>query len=162
MEHERSQHHGTEHCRYHVVCCPKDRRKVVVPPIDARLKTRRVEETARWGQELIAWEGMPDQVQVLVGCDPQFGLHRVVKRRKGFCSHALRESCVARVMRCASHALREAFPAVTRRRPSLWTNSYFVAPPWAACHWRPASATSRGRKVADGHRSALGTLQTFH
>ena len=96
MEHERSQHHGTEHCRYHVVCCPKDRRKVVVPPIDARLKTRRVEETARWGQELIAWEGMPDQVQVLVGCDPQFGLHRVVKRRKGFCSHALRESCVAR------------------------------------------------------------------
>jgi hypothetical protein len=41
--------------------------------------------------------------------DEQFGSHRLVKRLKGDSSHAL-------------HALREALPAVQRRRPSRWTN----------------------------------------
>ena len=54
---------------------------------------------------------MPDHVHLLVGCDPQFGIHRLVKLLKGY----------------SSHVLREEFPALKRRLPSLWTNSYFVA-----------------------------------
>ena len=98
-------------CRYHVVFCPKYRRKVLVPPIDERLKTILAEQIERWGQDLIELEVMPDHVQLLVGCDPQFGIHRLVKLLKGF----------------SSHALREEFPALKRRLPSLWTNSYFVS-----------------------------------
>jgi REP-associated tyrosine transposase len=98
-------------CRYHVVFCPKYRRKVLVPPIDARLKTILAEQIERWGQELIELEVMPDHVHLLVGCDPQFGIHRLVKLLKGF----------------SSHALREEFPALKRRLPSLWTNSYYCA-----------------------------------
>jgi putative transposase len=98
-------------CRYHVVFCPKYRRKVLTPPIDARLKTILAEQIERWGQEFIELEVMPDHVHLLVGCDPQFGIHRLVKLLKGF----------------SSHALREEFPALKRRLPSLWTNSYFVA-----------------------------------
>jgi putative transposase len=98
-------------CRYHVVFCPKCRRKVVTPPLDERLKIILSEQIERWGQELIELEVMPDHGHLLVGCDPQFGMHRLVKLLKGF----------------SSHALPAEFPALTRCLPSLWTNSYFVA-----------------------------------
>ena len=98
-------------CRYHVVFCPKYRRKVLTPPIDERLKIILAEQIERWGQELIEMEVMPDHVHLLIGCDPQFGMHRLVKLLKGY----------------SSHALRAEFPALKRRLPSLWTNSYFVA-----------------------------------
>jgi len=98
-------------CRYHVVFCPKYRRKVLTPPIDERLTVILTEQMERWGQELIEMEVMPDHVHLLVGCDPQFGIHRLVKLLKGH----------------SSHALRAEFPALKRRLPSLWTNSYFVS-----------------------------------
>jgi putative transposase len=34
---------------------------------------------------------MPDHVHLLVGCDPQVGMHRLVKLLKGYSSHALCE-----------------------------------------------------------------------
>jgi putative transposase len=98
-------------CRYHVVFCPKYRRKVLVSPIDERLKTIFADQIERWGQDLIELEVLPDHVHLLVGCDPQFGIHRLVKLLKGY----------------SSHALREEYPALKRRLPSLWTNSYFVS-----------------------------------
>jgi putative transposase len=98
-------------CRYRVVFCPKYRRKVLTPPIDERLKVILAEQLERWGQDLIELEVMPDHVHLLIGCDPQFGIHRLVKLLKGY----------------SSHALREEFPALKRRLPSLWTNSYFCA-----------------------------------
>ncbi len=54
---------------------------------------------------------MPDHVHLLVGCDPQFGIHRLVKLLNGH----------------TSPALRAEFPALKRRLPSLWTNSYCVS-----------------------------------
>ena len=111
MEHYHSNQNVTCQCRYHVVFCPKYRRKVLVPPIDERLKTILLEQVARWGQEMIEVEVLPDHVHVLIGCDPQFGIHRLVKLLKGL----------------SSHALRAEFPARKRRLPSLWTPSYFVA-----------------------------------
>jgi REP-associated tyrosine transposase len=107
----RSNNNVVSICRYHVVFCPKYRRKVLAPPIDERLKVILAEQIERWGQELIEMEVMPDHVHLLVGCDPQFGIHRLVKLLKGF----------------SSHALRAEFPVLKRRLPSLWTNSYFVA-----------------------------------
>jgi putative transposase len=54
---------------------------------------------------------MPDHVRLLVACDPQFGIHRLFKLLNGY----------------SSHSLRAEFPALKRRLPSLWTNSYFVS-----------------------------------
>ena len=98
-------------CRYHVVFCPKYRRKVFMPPIDERLKVILAAHIERWGQELIEMEVMPDHVHLLVGGDPQFGIHRLVKLLKG----------------SSSHVLRAEFPTLKRRLPSLWTNSSFCA-----------------------------------
>lgn len=107
----RSNHNVVYTCWYHVVFCPKYRRKVLTPPIDERLKTIFAEQIERWGQELMEMEVMPDHVHLLVGCDPQFGIHRLIKLLKGH----------------SSHALRQEFPVLKRRLPSLWTNSYFCA-----------------------------------
>lgn len=98
-------------CHYHVVFCPKYRRNVLVAPIDERLKVSILETVEKWGQEVIEREVMPDHVHLLPGCDPQFGIHRLVKYLKG----------------TSSRYLRQEFPQLKRRLPSLWTNSYFVA-----------------------------------
>ncbi len=98
-------------CRYHVVFCPKYRRKVLVNCIDERLKTIIMEVIEKWGQEFIEMEVMPDHVHLLVGCDPQFGIHRLVKYIKG----------------TSSRYLRLEYPTLKQRLPSLWTNNYFVA-----------------------------------
>jgi len=97
--------------RYHVVFCPKYRRKVLTSPINKRLTVILAEHIERWGQERIEMDVMPDHVHLLVGCDPHFGIHRLLKLLKGY----------------SSHALREEFPTLKRRLPSLWTNRYFVA-----------------------------------
>jgi putative transposase len=98
-------------CGYHVVWCPKYRRKVIGGRMEARLKeiiAEVIEEKRAW---LIEMETMPDHVHLLVEVDPQFGVHRLVKAIKGR----------------SSRVLREEFPWLRSRLPSLWTNSYFVA-----------------------------------
>jgi len=98
-------------CKYHVVFCPKYRRSVLVNGIDARLKTIVSEVVADTRSELIALEVMPDHVHLLVEVDPQFGIHKLVKMIKGR----------------SSRLLRDEFPALRSRLPTLWTNSYFVS-----------------------------------
>ncbi len=97
-------------CHYHVVFCPKYRRKVLVNGVDSRLKILLQENIEKWGQEFVECEVMPDHVHLLVGCDPQFGIHRLIKFVKG----------------ATSHQLRQEFPHLKRKLPSLWTNSYYV------------------------------------
>ncbi len=110
MKDLRSHNNVVSICRYHVVFCPKYRRKVLTPPIDERLTVMLAEQMERWGQDRIELEVLPDHVHLLVGCDLPFGMHRLVKLLKGH----------------SSPALRAEFPALKRRLPSLWTNSYFV------------------------------------
>lgn len=98
-------------CYYHVVWCPKYRRSVLHSGVDERLKQIVNDVCAEFESELIELEVMPDHVHLLVGVDPQFGIHRLVKRIKGR----------------SSKILREEFPWLKSRLPSLWTNSYFVS-----------------------------------
>ena len=98
-------------CKYHVVWCPKYRRKVLVDGVDKRLKEIAQAVAEEMHFEIIEMEVMPDCVHMLVEVDPQLGIHKVVKRIKGR----------------SSHDLREEFPWLKRRLPSLWTHSYFVS-----------------------------------
>ena len=99
-------------CKYHVVFCPKYRRKVLVGQIETRLKEIVSSMCAEMTVELVEMEVMPDHVHLLLAAvDPQFGIHRVVKAIKGR----------------SSRLLRLEFPALRSRLPTLWTNSYFVA-----------------------------------
>lgn len=98
-------------CKYHVVCCPKYRRPVLVSDIETRLKELLYQIAEEIKVEIIELEVMPDHVQVLLECDPQFGIHKLVKRFKG----------------ATSRYLRLEFPVLKTRIPTLWTNSYFVS-----------------------------------
>ena len=106
-----SNHNITFDCKYHVVFCPKYRRKVLVNGVDARLKELLNSKARELRTDIVEMEVMPDHVHLLIQCDPQFGIHRVIKQLKGY----------------TSHVLRQEFPILKRRLPSLWTNSYFVA-----------------------------------
>ena len=98
-------------CAFHVVWCPKYRRRVLGGRIEERLKQVVREVVDEKGAWLVALEVMPDQVHLLVEVDPQFGVHKLVKAVKGR----------------TSRLLREEFPSLRSRLPTLWTNSYFVA-----------------------------------
>lgn len=98
-------------CKYHVVWCPKYRRRVLVNGVDTRLKEIITETVFEFQADLIELEVMPDHVHLLVEVDPQFGIHKLVKHLKGR----------------SSRLLRREFPALKSRLPSLWTNSYFVS-----------------------------------
>ena len=70
-------------CCYHVVWCPKYRRSVLHSGVDERLKQIVHEVCAEFESELVELEVMPDHVHLLVEVDPQFGIHRLIKRIKG-------------------------------------------------------------------------------
>ena len=78
-------------CRYHVVFCPKYRRRVLVDGVDERLKEIAREVAEELSFEIIEMEVMPDHVHMLLEVDPQLGIHKAVKRIKGRTSHDLRE-----------------------------------------------------------------------
>lgn len=111
MDEIRAKHNVTYITHYRVVWCPKYRRKVLVNGIDERLKQILVEVCQERDAIVEEIEVMPDHVHLLVSCDPQFGIHRLVRLIKGR----------------SSRLLRQEFPVLVRKLPTLWTNSYFLA-----------------------------------
>lgn len=101
----------TYSCKYHVVWCPKYRRSVLIDGVDVRLKELIIEKCAEYQAEILELEIMPDHVHLLIEIDPQYGIHRLVKQIKGY----------------SSRMLRQEFPWLRSRIPTLWTNSYFVS-----------------------------------
>jgi putative transposase len=97
-------------CHYHVVWCPKYRRKVLIGPVETRLKQIIYEVCAEHQAEIEELQVLPDHVHLLLSVDPQFGIHRLMKLVKGR----------------SSRFLRQEFPVLKRKLPTLWTNSYFV------------------------------------
>ncbi|BBZ06600.1 IS200/IS605 family transposase [Mycolicibacterium doricum] len=79
--------------------------------MEQRLKDIIVEVIEEKGAWLIEMETMPEHVHLLVEVDPQLGVHKLVKAIKGR----------------SSRLLRQEFPWLKSRLPTLWTNSYFVA-----------------------------------
>lgn len=97
-------------CKYHVIWCPKYRRKVLANGVDVRLKELILSISKEYSFDVLEMEIMPDHVHLLVDVDPQFGVNKVVKTIKGK----------------TSRILRDEFPYLKTKLPTLWTNSYFV------------------------------------
>lgn len=96
--------------KYHVVFCPKYRRPVLTPPVDARLK-QLIEEIALHHDFTVhEMEVMPDHVHLFVECDPTRSVAEIVNRFKS----------------ATSRFLREEFPHLRSRLPTLWSRSYYA------------------------------------
>ena len=96
---------------YHFVWCPKYRRKVIVSDIESRLHEI-IRDTAKEnGWEIIALETMPDHVHLFIKTVPTIAPNNVIARIKGR----------------SSRILRNEFPSLRKRLPTLWTRTYFVS-----------------------------------
>lgn len=95
--------------QFHVIFCPKYRRKVLTNGIDVRLKEILYQIAGENDVEIKSLEIMPDHVHMFIEFDPRLTLHKIVKQFKG----------------TSSHILRKEFPSLVRRLPCLWTKSYF-------------------------------------
>lgn len=98
-------------CQYHVIFCPKYRRKVLTDGIDERLKELIIEKQEEYGFEVLDMEVMPDHVHLLLDVDPKIGIYSIITKIKGY----------------TSKQLREEFPALKKRIPTLWTHSKFIS-----------------------------------
>ena len=98
-------------CQYHVIFCPKYRRKILINEIYDRLVEIFSETADKHQFQIIEQEIMPDHVHLLLEVDPQLGVYLITKRIKGR----------------SSRILRKEFKWLCSRLPTLWTNSYFVS-----------------------------------
>jgi putative transposase len=83
----------------------------LVPPIDERLKQLILEKQSDYGYKVLEMEVMSDHVHLLIDVNPKRGVYYVVNRIKGY----------------TSHVLREEFPELKRKLPTLWTHSKFIS-----------------------------------
>lgn len=109
------EYHSSSHlkylCRYHVIFCPKYRRKILVNGIDERLKEVFTETAKEHGFSIIEMEVMPDHVHLLIDCNPRYGIMQ----------------CITDLKYGSAHVLGREFPSIRKKIPSIWTRSCFVA-----------------------------------
>ena len=98
-------------CHYHVIFCSKYRRKVLIDAVASRLKELILSKQSEYGYIAMEMEILPDHVHLLLDVDPRAGINLVVGKIKGF----------------TSHELREEFPWLKKRLPTLWTRSKFIS-----------------------------------
>ncbi len=96
---------------YHFVWCPKYRRKVLVGNIEKRLRGLLIERVKEIGCKLISLEIKPDHVHIFLEAQPIHTPNRIVANLKGY----------------TFRMLRQEFPELKTRLPTLWTRSYFVS-----------------------------------
>lgn len=102
--------HSVFNVGYHIVFCPKYRRKVLVNGVDERAKQLFQEKANEIGVVIERMEVMPDHVHLFIKSKPTYAIHFVVNQLKGY----------------SSLMLRKEFPWLRSRIPTLWTRSYFV------------------------------------
>lgn len=105
-----SSSHSVYNLGYHIVFCPKYRRKVLVDGIDERLKELLMEKAKEPDIIIESMEVMPDHAHLFIRSKLTYAVHFVVNQLKGY----------------SSVRLREEFPKLRSRLPTLWTRSYFV------------------------------------
>ena len=98
-------------CKYHIVWCPKYRKKILIGQVEKRLKEIVKQVCIDKQSELIEIECDEDHIHILVDVDPQYGVHRLIKMIK----------------RRSAFLLRKEFPFLKKILPCLWTNSYFIS-----------------------------------
>jgi putative transposase len=95
---------------FHIIWCPKYRRRVLVGQVDSRLKELLGEKAERLGISIKTMEVMPDHVHLFVSSPPTLAPHYIVGQLKGY----------------TSRILRQEFSSLKSRLPSLWTRSYYI------------------------------------
>lgn len=106
-QHER---HNVHLVVYHIIWCPKRRRKVLVGSVRNRLEQIINEVVTAHGWQIVSLAIQPDHVHLFIRANPYTlpsDIPRLIKGR-------------------SSHDLRQEFPHL-RKLPSLWTRSFLLS-----------------------------------
>lgn len=95
---------------FHLIWCPKFRRKVLTGEIETRLKELLLEKAKEIEITIESMETMPDHVHLFVKTKPTNSPHYIVQQLKGY----------------TSRHLRKEFRTLRSRLPTLWTRSYYA------------------------------------
>ena len=98
-------------CQYHVIWCTKYRRKVLDTEIQDRLKQLIYDQQDEYEYNIREMETQSEHIHLLIEIPPTHSVDKVVGKIKGY----------------TSKVLREEYPSLKSRLPSLWTRSKFVS-----------------------------------
>lgn len=107
----KTKNHVTFDCNYHIIFCPKYRKKVLIGEIKDKLSLILKDISIELDCELKEFEIMEDHVHILVSIPPQLKVSSYIRKIKGV----------------SSNKLRKIFPELRSKLPTLWTHSYFVS-----------------------------------
>jgi putative transposase len=96
--------------KYHLVWCPKYRRKVLIAMVADDLRALLYQKAEQLHVTIEALEIMPDHVHLFISAPPTEAPHRLANQFKGF----------------TSRLLRQKYPELRSRLPSMWSRSYYV------------------------------------
>lgn len=102
--------HAVYNINYHLVWCPKYRRPVLAGGVGKRLADLLPVEVEKLEGRVLELVVMPDHVHLFASFPPTLAIAQIMHRLKG----------------ATSHQLREEFPHLKSRLPSLWTHSYYA------------------------------------
>ena len=94
---------------YHLIWCPKYRRKVLVDKKESRLKKLLEEKSKEIDITIEKMEVMPDHIHLFIKALPTDSPHWIVQQLKGY----------------SSRMMRLEFKDLRTRLPTLWTRSYY-------------------------------------
>lgn len=95
---------------YHIIWCPKYRRKILKGNIETRLRELIMQKTQELDCTVEALEIMPAHVHLFVKTTPVIGVHFLIRQIKGY----------------TAKYLRAEFRELKSKLPSLWTRSYYA------------------------------------
>ena len=109
MDYQRDEHR-VHLIVYHLIWCPKRRKKVLVDAVGRDCRSIIEDKCAEQGWEILELAMQPDHIHLFVRAWPTTSAADVVKACKGI----------------TSFELRKKYPEL-RKLPSLWTRSYFAS-----------------------------------
>ncbi len=94
---------------YHIIWCPKCRKKILLDIVEKRLKELLLKKSREIGVNIETMEVMPDHIHIFAKCRPTHSPSYVVQQLKGY----------------TSKKLRDEFSWLYNNFPTLWTRSYY-------------------------------------
>ncbi len=95
---------------YHIIWCPKYRRKVLINDIELKLRDIIIAKCKELDCHVHELNIMPDHIHLFVKTKPTIAPHFLVQQIKGI----------------SSRILRNEFKELKSKLPSMWTRSYLI------------------------------------
>lgn len=103
--------HLIYNCKYHVIFCPKYRRRILKNGLDDFVRNLFIKIAAKYQFDIIEMEIMPDHVHMLISCNPRYGIM----------------NCVKVLKRYSVQEMHQFDPTLKHRLPTIWTRGAFIA-----------------------------------